>query len=264
MTTLMDVKHSIRSHKLFENEGSKILGILHRPKDVLNPPLVIMHHGFASHKVGTRRSHVHLAEALCRNKIAALRFDMRGHGDSEGDLDHLGFSDLFGDASLVLKEMKKEGFGTIALYGSSLGGSIASLVASLSPDIAALALWAPPASGELWARDFLNKNQDISFKSYRGATISEKFRNEFLQMKAYLAIAHTDHMPLWHGFGEQDEVLSIDHKLAFEKARGCAKNKSTFRFYKDTSHYLGNSPQMEEIVQEIANWYKAILLKNDS
>lgn len=241
-----------REPLVFENGGLRIFGVLHRPTEIENPPLVIMLHGFASSKVGTARGHVKIATSLIEAGIAVLRFDLRGHGDSEGELGHLGLLDLVQDALLVIDEMTAKGFQEIGLYGSSLGGSIASLAASARPEIKRVALWAPVASGELWARDFLSRGQ-TELTSYRGATISPAFREQFLQMKAFQAIGARSDLALLHGMGGADEVLSQDHKRLFERSAP----QGRFLHYPSASHYLGVSSCQREFIKELVSWFSA-------
>src|SRR6185503_7106932 len=136
--------------------GEKLFGILHRPSHQMAPAVIIIH-GFASHKVGTNRSWVLLAEALREAGIAVLRFDQRGFGDSEGDFSKLAISDMLQDIQVALHYMRglemidKE---RIALFGSSFGGALTVVAAAQSQLVRALALWAPVASGPLWIADW--------------------------------------------------------------------------------------------------------------
>jgi alpha-beta hydrolase superfamily lysophospholipase len=75
---------------------------------------VVIVHGASSCK----ESHFDFARALRGNGIAAVCFDQRGHGDSEGALDARALGDVATMASLLPP-------GPVALRGSSMGGYVA-------------------------------------------------------------------------------------------------------------------------------------------
>src|ERR1700722_18881351 len=156
---------SMREWVIMKNGGQQIFGVLHRPQLEVNPPIAVIMHGFASSKHGSNRCYVTLAEALVNVGIASLRFDFRGSGDSEGSLSEITFEDLVSDAMAVLENLdaiKGIDRSRIALFGASLGGTIAILAAARAQNVKTMALWAPVASGELWYRDFLMQNPEYA------------------------------------------------------------------------------------------------------
>ena len=79
--SIMTSYNEIRESVTFGNGGKKLFGVLHRPKLTISAssyPAVVVMHGFASHKIGTNRIYVKLAQSLANQGIAALRFDFRG------------------------------------------------------------------------------------------------------------------------------------------------------------------------------------------
>lgn len=261
-------KVETRESIVVENNGQQIFGILHRPIGFENPPLVVILHGFASSKHGSSRCYVTLAEAFAQQGMASLRFDFRGSGDSEGSLSEISLQDLVSDAVTVLEATETlEGIDTqrIALFGASLGGTLAILAAARYSKINALALWAPVASGELWYRDFLIRypeylHADPSkvLSSYRGIKLSEAFRNEFKQMFAYKVIRELQQIPLLLMHGEKDEVVSIAHFDAFQAATGLREH-ARFIKYPESEHSLGFSPHFQNVIEETIKWFQQYL-----
>jgi fermentation-respiration switch protein FrsA (DUF1100 family) len=263
-------KTETREWVLLENNGQKIFGVLHKPLTVNNPPICVVMHGFASSKVGSNRCYVTLAERFAQIGIATLRFDFRGSGDSEGSLTDISFNDLVSDAIAVLQQLEHiEGidFSRCALFGASLGGTLAILAASqmLSPHIKALALWAPVASGELWYRDFLNRFPDYRtadpkkiLGSYKGVTLHPDFHGQFAQLFAYTNIQLLRDLPILHMHGEKDDMISIAHQEAFQQA--CIEH-STIRFikYPDGGHALGTTQSFPQIINATIDWFERYL-----
>ena len=257
-------KSERREWVVIENLGQQIFGILHRPVQVQNPPVVVILHGFASCKQGSNRCYIKLAESFAKAGIAALRFDFRGSGDSEGALSALSFEDLLSDALAVLEEVK--GFQgvdheRIGLFGASLGGSIAVLSANQFQKIKAMALWAPVASGELWYRDFLTRYPEFIqvdptkvFSNYRGIELNPLFREQFGRMSAYKTIEHLPHLPILHMHGEKDDTVTIAHQEAFRLA--CPGANARFLKYPDDQHSLGFSPCLPEVIGESLRWFQ--------
>ncbi len=68
----------------FLSEGQKISGILHLPEKK-NPPCVIASHGLLSSKDSEK--YIALGNRLSQERIAMLRFDFRGIGESEGRME---------------------------------------------------------------------------------------------------------------------------------------------------------------------------------
>lgn len=258
-------KLETREWVVAENEGQQIFGVLHRPTTCDHPPVVVILHGFASSKLGSNRCYVLLAEALAKSGVAALRFDFRGSGDSEGSLSNITLEDLVSDAIAVLEKLPSiEGINAdrIALFGSSLGGAIAILAAERFQKIRTMALWAPVASGELWFRDFLLSHPEYAqvdpinlLSSYRGVRLHPAFREQFAKLFAYKTLQGLLPLPTLLMQGEKDDVVSIKHHEAFRQA--CASSANTcFLTFPTGEHSLGFSPHFPEIVEEVIQWFQ--------
>jgi len=262
-------KAEVRQWVTMENNGQLIFGVLHRPQLVENPPIVVMLHGFASSKHGSNRCYVTFAENLSKVGIATFRFDFRGCGDSEGTLSDVTLEDFISDSMTVLENLSGiDGIDAsrIAIFGASLGGSIALLSAARTNQVKALALWAPVASGELWYRDFLVRYPEYAkadpekiLSSYRGIKLHPKFREQFGCMTAYKTIQQLHPLPILHMHGEKDETISIAHQEAFRQM--CSSSESNVRFlkYSDGEHSLGYSSSFPNVIEESIQWFERYL-----
>src|SRR3954470_23927920 len=79
---------------------------------------VVVLHGAGSCK----ESHFDFARACRADGLAAVCFDMRGHGESEGALDGRALADVAAMAALA---RDRTGVDAVALRGSSMGGYLA-------------------------------------------------------------------------------------------------------------------------------------------
>lgn len=102
-----------------------------------NEVLVILSHMVRSDKTAW----FGFAEKLADNGYAALAYDFRGNGDSEGDEDYEKLDD---DLSAVMRYMRERGWLEVFLVGASMGGT-ASLVVAAGQDVAGVVAISAPA-----------------------------------------------------------------------------------------------------------------------
>jgi len=134
---------------VFKSGKYDVYGVLHLPSAVRayrSVPAVIFCHGFGGTKVGSHRIFVKMARVLEKHRIASLRFDFRGCGDSGGDFINSTISGYVKDAaSAVDFAVSQYGINKTraGLLGLSLGAVVASYIAGRNLRIKALALWSP-------------------------------------------------------------------------------------------------------------------------
>ncbi len=258
------VKPESREWVTLDNGGIHLFGVLHRPTQVENPPIVVVMHGFASSKHGSNRCYVTLAEALTSVGVACLRFDFRGCGDSEGSMNDASVEDLISDGLTVSKQaLSIEGVDAtrVGLFGASLGGAIAVEVCErLQGVVKALALWAPVASGELWFRDFIKKHPEMlsaeptdTMGTYRGVCVSPLFREQFARLHAHKTLGSLTNLPLLHMHGEGDEIISIAHQKAYKQVAG---SDAKFITYPEEAHSLGFAKALPAAIEKSVTFFK--------
>lgn len=131
----------------FEVGNQRIYGMLHLPVGASTPhPCVLMMHGFTGTSIEPHRLFVLMARAFAAAGIAALRFDFRGSGQSEGSFSDMTLTRELEDAlaSVAVLEGRSDVIdrSRLGILGLSMGGLMASLTAG-TVAVKSLALWAP-------------------------------------------------------------------------------------------------------------------------
>jgi pimeloyl-ACP methyl ester carboxylesterase len=158
---------------------------------------VVVLHGADS----TRESHFEFAR-LCRTSgLAAVCFDARGHGESEGDLDGRVLGDVARIASLLPK-------GPVGLRGSSMGGWTAIAAGSVVGADAVVAIC--PATGSGLARGL--RAGRFAFRAdapgLTGVLETVDLSDEAARLGAGLLLLHA----------EGDDVVPVEHSRALHEA----------------------------------------------
>jgi pimeloyl-ACP methyl ester carboxylesterase len=129
----------------------ELAGTLTWPKEEHSCPAVILIPGVGAHDrdyfILGHRPFLVLSDYLTRRGIAVLRFDERGVGASKGDRSQATSEDYARDVMAgidFLKTRKEINPHLIGLIGHSEGGTIASLAAAKSPDVAYIVMMGSP------------------------------------------------------------------------------------------------------------------------
>lgn len=117
-----DIEHT--EARLETKDGLKLLTQTWKPKGETRGVLVVVH-GLKDYA----DRYADFATAAARRGYEVRAFDLRGHGDSEGDRVFINrFDEYLGDLDLFLKQaMKDAGSKPVFLMGHSMGGAIVTL-----------------------------------------------------------------------------------------------------------------------------------------
>jgi pimeloyl-ACP methyl ester carboxylesterase len=158
---------------------------------------VIVLHGAGS----SGSSHADFARLCTEHDLAALVFDQRGHGESEGPLDGRMAEDVAAVAALLPDV-------PLGLRGSSMGGYVALAAAN---DVGASAVVAIcPAIATGLARGLAEDRYDL--------TVDVPAATAFLDAHPADALAAGLRCPLLLMHAEDDEVVPLPHSLALHTA----------------------------------------------
>lgn len=136
----------------FQNShGHKLAGVLHIPDKQGRFPAIIRIHGFMSNKDG--KSSTTFAQEF-KNDYVYLRFDLAGHGESQGEFDDLTMTRCIDDTKAAINFISKQekiDKERIGIIGSSLGGAVAIYITANNPNIRAAVFLAPVSD---WKKNF--------------------------------------------------------------------------------------------------------------
>lgn len=263
------MKPEDRESIIFENEGQKLFGILHLPHEVKNPPCVLICHGLGGHKTGRYRIYVELAEALVEQGVAAFRFDFRGSGDSEGSFSDMTLHGEVSDAMRALdyihseKRIDQE---RIGIFGRSLGGAIAVIVAARYGNAKSMALWAPMFNGKDWMHLWekiesgeLTKEQSEEFRRINGQVAGINFYDEMFKMRIDQELDALRDVPILLMHGEQDDVIAPHHSEYYMDHRKRADSKTEFVKLPHGDHDFTHAQERAYAIKKTSEWFKETL-----
>src|SRR5580658_6025702 len=114
-------------------DGLHLAGTLVTPEQLADHAVVLVHGGGVTREEGgffTR-----LATGLAEAGIASLRFDLRGHGESEGRQEELTLAAILNDIRLALSFVRETiNLERVSLLGASFGGGVCAYYAAKRPD----------------------------------------------------------------------------------------------------------------------------------
>jgi alpha-beta hydrolase superfamily lysophospholipase len=110
----------------------QLAGTFVEPDGTTDRAVVLVHGGGVTREEGgffTR-----LADGLAEAGVASLRFDLRGHGESEGRLEELTLAAVLNDIRVAVARVRElTGVGRVSLLGASFGGGICAYYAAKRP-----------------------------------------------------------------------------------------------------------------------------------
>lgn len=127
--------------------GQTMRGLLHEPASPGPHPAVAVFHGFTGNRSAPDRLFVPLARRLAAAGVAALRFDFRGSGESDGLFVDMTTSAEVEDGAAALAFLRAQpGVDPrrVGVAGLSMGAMVASLLAARpGTRLSSLVLWSP-------------------------------------------------------------------------------------------------------------------------
>ena len=161
---------------------------------------VVICHGAGSAK----ESHFDFARGCRADGLAALAFDARGHGRSEGAFGATAFDDVLTMVGLMRAHARR-----VALRGSSMGGFCAIHAAALDPDLAAVVAICP-APEDILLRG-LRSGELRDFEVDRDAL--EPLLESNSVYEAVAQLAPTTALLLLHAEGDEQIPYTVSREL---------------------------------------------------
>ncbi len=244
----------------FENHGQKLYGFLHVPEGAGPHPAVALLHGFGGNHVESHALFTKTARALASSGIAALRFDFRGSGDSEGSFRDVSIATEVDDTNVGLQFLARQSEvdpNRLGLIGLSVGGLIAAFAAGSNPSVRSLVLWAPVAHlGELFqARATPEQAHAVMNLGYTdhgglevGATLIQQamVANPVAELASYggpVLVAH----------GTADALVPVEHAHRYKAALG---NRAELELIEGADHVFSSVAWERRLIERTVGWLR--------
>jgi fermentation-respiration switch protein FrsA (DUF1100 family) len=228
----------------FKSEGQWIAGMLHVPA-IENPPGVIASHGLLSSK--SSEKYIALGEKLSENGIAMLRFDFRGVGESEGRSEDDTVSRRIADlgAAINFMRFRRDLSARIGLVGSSLGGYVSLIRASVEKGIKAVVIWATPFHLD----DLGKKKGDEEYPPPAEVFFKNLPKHRLLPLLPKVFNCLVIH-------GENDETVPVDQAWEIFNSLGSPKEIHTIE---GGNHRLTNPAHRRQAIDLTLGWFEKYL-----
>lgn len=264
----------MRDPVVFYNQGQKIIGVLHEPDFIKQNrccggrrvPAVAIFHGFTGTKVEPHRIFVKMAESLVSKGIAALRFDFRGSGDSEGDFAEMTLEGEISDAIKALdflSERPELDPNRIGVLGLSMGGTVAAAVTGRDSRVKACVLWAAAADfSTLGLTQELQGGPIPDRVDMRGNVVGRAFLEGVVKARPADELARSS-APVLILHGDSDETVPYQQAYSFLEAARISRSDEDARLViiKGGDHTFNSEPLEREVITHSTEWFVRHLLE---
>lgn len=142
----------------FEHDGFRLFAICHRPAGPSAELGFVFCHPYGEEKQASYPVLARFARELAADGFPVLRFDARGYGDSDGDLEDATVGSQLGDTLAAARQLRRRlGVSEVGLLGLRLGATVAALAAERASELGALILWSPVTDGSRYLDELLRK-----------------------------------------------------------------------------------------------------------
>lgn len=235
--------------------GQQLASRLELPDDEQPIAYAVFAHCFTCSK--NLKAAVNICRAMSSRRIAVLRFDFTGLGESQGDFAETTFSSEVGDLVAAARFLEQEYAAPALLVGHSLGGAAVLAAAAHIPSARAIATIAAPYDpahlrqllGES-AEEIERRGKATAHIGGREFTIGKGLLDDLeaqqpeetlRNLKAALLILHS---PL-------DQVVGIDNATSIFKA---ARHPKSFVTLDTADHLLSATADSRYAGEVIASW----------
>jgi predicted alpha/beta-hydrolase family hydrolase len=235
------------------SRGETLAGVLHRPPGTNSTGAAILCHGMESHKNSEKL--IFLCQELAQRGILALRFDFSYVGESSGKFEDITYSGEVEDLRAAYELVRQRRDGKIAIFGSSMGGTVALLFAAVEPQVAAVVTLAAPLHPEHFPSRILSpagmqRWHQRGFTRYNGQRLNLAMLED-LESIDVPGAARKIACPVLILHGDADEVVPVAeaHEL-----HGCLNNTKRLSILKDADHRLSDRATMQRALLEALDW----------
>jgi uncharacterized protein len=245
---------------VFENEGQRIVGMLHRPA-AGRLPGVVLYHGLTGSRTEAHWLFVKISRRLAQRGIMSLRFDFRGSGESGGRFEDMTLSGEISDGLRAFEYLvgecgaDPERTGTLGL---SMGGAVAAAVAGrLGARVGACALLNPVArpfedlSFVAQTRKVDTSAFPIDFNAFR---FGKSFFDDLPRIRPLEEIAAA-RCPVLLVSGTADATVSPARSLEYDDTLRARGTPVELFLVEGADHTFASARWERTVVDKVADWF---------
>ncbi len=256
----------------FENRGKQLVGMLHVSDELHRgdkAPAIVMFHGFTGNRTEAHRLFVQVARNLCNAGFVVLRFDFLGSGDSEGEFEDMTVRGEVSDAERSLDFLEDQRWvdrEKIGVIGLSLGGRVASILASEDKRVGFVVLLSP-ALGPLREK-FISSMGDESLQRLRLGEAVKVSEGWYLKKSFFdtlddpvpLNVMERIKVPVLIIHGDNDQVVPIEtSKKGYEIIKNL-NEKNELYIVKGGDHTFSEREHTLEVIKKAREWILSLQL----
>lgn len=232
--------------------GDTLSAVLHHP--IQSPAgAAILCHGMESAKNSEKL--IFLAQSLAERGILALRFDFRYVGESSGQFADITYSGEVEDLRAAYEVLQSHRPGKTAIFGSSMGGTVALLFAANEPRVAAVASLAAPVHPENFPKRVLTTKQlqrwrERGFTTYNGQRLNLALLDDLEKLNVPATVRQI-RCPVLILHGDADEVVPVAEAYELHDSLSATKRLAIF---KDTDHRFSDPRIMRDAMTQALDW----------
>lgn len=245
-----------REKVTFENSKGIILsGSVELPENDSPKAFAIFSHCFTCNKNLINVKYI--SEALSEKRIAVLRFDFSGLGDSQGNFAETDFSSNIDDLLRAADFLTHNYEAPKLLVGHSLGGAASIVAAGQLESVKAISLLGTPSTLDHIKRLFVNKMDEIAQNGSamidvagREVEIGKGFVDDLANYNIKKSLNQLN-KPLLILHSPQDEMVNISHATEIFMA---ARHPKSFIALDGIDHLVKNIKDARYVGSLIGEW----------
>ena len=237
-----------------DHRGATIRGMSYCPTDERRCPAVLFLHSFTGQRAESGFLFVRLARALVEEGIAAVTFDFRHSGESDGSFEQMLVTGELDDALRMTQWLKGQLFADrtrLAILGFSLGGLLASCVQARTGAYVAMVMVAPTTTENL--SRFAGKKQNQAQVVLGPHTLHPDFFND-LQTLDPVADVVEHPRPTLVIQGTADTAVPAGVSQQFVDAMKQANIPVTSHLVENADHVFGKLSVRQELITSVRQW----------
>ncbi len=220
--------------------------------------VIIMVHGNESNRDDPTIGTLEIASQLVKHGYNVLMFDLRGCGESDGDMVSAGYYEKR-DLAGAVEYVKERGFGRIGVLGFSLGAVTSLLAAAESGDINAVVsdssfadltdIMGPEFSKRTKAPAFFLRPMLFVIKIMYGV--------DFNTIKPVESVARITSIPIFFIHGDEDDTIPVEHAYRLKRASQNPQNR--LWIVPETCHTRSYITHPEEYIGRVTAFFDEAL-----